>query len=58
MISMKKHGQQWSLFVFERRMSGARLVSHLCHVLKAGEYGVGAICNGGGAASSILIQKL
>jgi len=39
-------------------MSGARLVVHLCHALKAGEYGVASICNGGGGASSILVQKL
>lgn len=38
--------------------SGARLATHLVHALKAGEYGVAAICNGGGGASSILIQKL
>lgn len=40
------------------RMSGARLVTHLVHNLKPGEKGVAAICNGGGAASSILIEKL
>jgi acetyl-CoA C-acetyltransferase len=39
-------------------MSGARIIVHLCHALKAGEYGVAAICNGGGGASSIIIQKL
>ncbi|XP_055905441.1 acetyl-CoA acetyltransferase, mitochondrial isoform X2 [Eupeodes corollae] len=39
-------------------MSGARLIVHLSHSLKAGEYGCGSICNGGGGASSILIQKL
>lgn len=39
-------------------MSGARIVAHLCHVLKTGEYGVASICNGGGGASSIMIQKL
>lgn len=39
-------------------MSGARLVTHLVHNLKPGEKGVAAICNGGGAASSILIEKL
>ncbi|XP_039754734.1 acetyl-CoA acetyltransferase, mitochondrial-like isoform X2 [Pararge aegeria] len=39
-------------------MSGARLVVHLCHALKKGEKGVGAICNGGGGASSIMIEKL
>jgi acetyl-CoA C-acetyltransferase len=39
-------------------MSGARLVVHLAHALKPGQYGVGAICNGGGGASSILIQRL
>lgn len=39
-------------------MSGARLVTHLAHSLKAGEFGCASICNGGGGASSILIQKL
>jgi len=39
-------------------MSGARITGHLCHALKSGEYGVASICNGGGGASSILIQKL
>jgi len=39
-------------------MSGARLVTHLSHTLKTGEYGCASICNGGGGASSILIQKL
>lgn len=39
-------------------MSGARLVTHLSHSLKAGELGCASICNGGGGASSILIQKL
>jgi len=39
-------------------MSGARIVGHLVHALKKGEYGVAAICNGGGGGTSILIQKL
>uniref|UniRef100_A0A1L8EDZ1 Putative acetyl-coa acetyltransferase mitochondrial n=2 Tax=Haematobia irritans TaxID=7368 RepID=A0A1L8EDZ1_HAEIR len=39
-------------------MSGARLVTHLAHSLKSGEFGCASICNGGGGASSILIQKL
>uniref|UniRef100_A0A1B6FXX3 acetyl-CoA C-acetyltransferase n=1 Tax=Cuerna arida TaxID=1464854 RepID=A0A1B6FXX3_9HEMI len=39
-------------------MSGSRIVVHLLHALKPGEKGVAAICNGGGAASSILIEKL
>lgn len=39
-------------------MSGARLIVHLVHTLKAGEKGVAAICNGGGGASSIMIEKL
>lgn len=39
-------------------MSGARLVVHLCHALKKGEKGVASICNGGGGASSIMIEKL
>lgn len=39
-------------------MSGCRIVNHLVHVLKAGEYGVASICNGGGGSSTIVIQKL
>jgi acetyl-CoA C-acetyltransferase len=39
-------------------MSGARLCTHLAHTLKKGEIGCASICNGGGGASSILIEKL
>merc|ERR1712110_524691 len=39
-------------------MSGARIVAHLCHSLKSGEYGCAAICNGGGGASALVLQKL
>lgn len=39
-------------------MSGARIVVHLAHALKPGQKGVASICNGGGGASSILIERL
>ncbi|KAH0625141.1 hypothetical protein JD844_033288 [Phrynosoma platyrhinos] len=39
-------------------MSGARIVVHMAHALKQGEHGLAGICNGGGGASAILIQKL
>ncbi|RXG58768.1 Glutaredoxin-like protein C5orf63-like protein [Armadillidium vulgare] len=39
-------------------MSGARIVNHLAHTLKPGEKGVASICNGGGGASAIMIEKL
>jgi len=39
-------------------MSGARLVVHLAHTLNSGEIGVASICNGGGGASAIMIQKM
>lgn len=39
-------------------MSGARLVTHLAQTLKKGEFGCASICNGGGGASSIMIEKL
>lgn len=38
--------------------SGSRIVVSLTHLLKPGQIGVAAICNGGGAASSIVIEKL
>ncbi|XP_047129244.1 acetyl-CoA acetyltransferase, mitochondrial isoform X1 [Hydra vulgaris] len=39
-------------------MSGCRIVAHLVHNLNRGEYGVAAICNGGGGSSAIVIKKL
>ena len=38
--------------------SGSRIVVSLVHALKSGEFGAAGICNGGGAASAIVIQKL
>ncbi|KAI7866634.1 Thiolase, N-terminal domain-containing protein [Spinellus fusiger] len=37
--------------------SGSRIVVSLVHLLKSGQFGAAAVCNGGGAASSIIIQK-
>jgi len=39
-------------------MSGARITLHMAHALKPGQYGCASICNGGGGASAIIIQKL
>lgn len=39
-------------------MSGARLVLHLAVNLRSKELGVASICNGGGGASSILVEGL
>ncbi|XP_063058971.1 acetyl-CoA acetyltransferase, mitochondrial [Engraulis encrasicolus] len=38
-------------------MSGARIVGHMVHNLQSGQYGLAGICNGGGGASAIVIQK-
>ncbi|KAG2348869.1 hypothetical protein BDR05DRAFT_995258 [Suillus weaverae] len=38
--------------------SVSRIVVSLVHALKSGEYGAAGICNGGGAASAIIIRKL
>ncbi|CAG8459953.1 16430_t:CDS:10 [Acaulospora morrowiae] len=38
--------------------SGARILVTLTHLLKSGQLGAATICNGGGAASSIIIEKL
>ena len=40
------------------RMSGARLIIHLVHSLSAGQKGCAGVCNGGGAASAMIIEKL
>ena len=39
-------------------MSGARIVGHLVHSLEKGQLGLASICNGGGGASAVLIEKL
>ncbi|KIH53228.1 acetyl-CoA C-acetyltransferase [Ancylostoma duodenale] len=39
-------------------MSGARLITHLVHTLKSGQKGLAAICNGGGGASGMILEKL
>lgn len=38
--------------------SGCRIIVTLINLLKAGEYGCAAICNGGGGATAVIIQKL
>ncbi|KAJ2770102.1 Acetyl-CoA acetyltransferase A, mitochondrial [Coemansia nantahalensis] len=38
--------------------SGARIVVTLAHLLKPGQFGCASICNGGGGASAIVIQRL
>ncbi|KAI0733358.1 acetyl-CoA acetyltransferase [Fomitopsis betulina] len=38
--------------------SGSRIIVTLVHALKSGQYGAAGVCNGGGAASAIIIQKL
>ena len=39
-------------------MSGTRIVAHLVHNLQPGQKGMAAICNGGGGAAAIIIEKL
>ncbi|EON67508.1 acetyl-CoA C-acetyltransferase [Coniosporium apollinis CBS 100218] len=38
--------------------SGSRILVTLLHQLKDGEYGCAAICNGGGATTGIVVQKI
>ncbi|EWC46091.1 mitochondrial acetyl-CoA acetyltransferase B [Drechslerella stenobrocha 248] len=38
--------------------SGSRILTTLLYQLKAGEYGVAAICNGGGGATAMVVKKL
>ncbi|CAK7199703.1 hypothetical protein SEUCBS139899_002386 [Sporothrix eucalyptigena] len=38
--------------------SGARLLTSLVHQLAVGEYGVVALCNGGGAGSAMIVQRV
>ena len=38
--------------------SGSRILTTLLHQLGIGEYGVAAICNGGGAATAMVVQRI
>ncbi|KAI0478743.1 acetyl-CoA c-acyltransferase [Xylariaceae sp. FL0804] len=38
--------------------SGSRILTTLLHQLKPGEYGVAAICNGGGCATAMVVERL
>jgi len=38
--------------------SGTRIVNHLVYSLKPGQRGVASICNGGGGASAIMIERM
>ena len=38
--------------------SGSRILVTLLHQLKVGEYGCAAICNGGGAATALIVQRI
>ncbi|KIJ56723.1 hypothetical protein M422DRAFT_22881 [Sphaerobolus stellatus SS14] len=38
--------------------SGSRIIVSLIHALKPGQYGAAGICNGGGAASALVVQRL
>ena len=39
-------------------MSGARITNHLVLSLEPGQFGVATLCNGGGGAGSVLVQRL
>ncbi|MCJ1235796.1 hypothetical protein MMC14_003767 [Varicellaria rhodocarpa] len=38
--------------------SGSRILTTLLHQLKVGDFGVAAICNGGGAATAVVVQRI
>ena len=38
--------------------SGSRILVTLLYTLKPGEFGVAAICNGGGGATAVVIQRI
>lgn len=38
--------------------SGSRILTTLLHQLEIGQYGVAAICNGGGAATAMVVQRI
>lgn len=47
-----------NLCYLSSRMSGARLVGHMAHNLQPGRKGLASICNGGGGAAAIVIERI
>ena len=45
-------------FNFKNSSSGARITGHLVHNLKPGQKGLASICNGGGGASAIIVERI
>ena len=45
-------------FLLSIRSSGSRILVSLVHLLKPGQLGVAAICNGGGAATAVVVERL
>ena len=38
--------------------SGSRILTTLLHELEVGQYGLAAACNGGGAATAVIVQRI
>lgn len=53
-----KTSQRQYQFKFKKGSSGARIVGHLVHNLKSGQKGLATICNGGGGASAIVVERI
>jgi len=53
-------GQWHALYVYINSDSGARILTTLCNVLqtKDAKTGLLAICNGGGGASAMVIERV
>lgn len=47
-----------NLILFNSSSSGCRIVVTLINLLKPGQIGCAAVCNGGGGATAIIVQKL
>ena len=58
LLSDTRSGMLLLSLVINDSSSGSRIIVTLLHQLKEGEFGCAAICNGGGGASAIVVQKL
>jgi hypothetical protein len=41
----------------QKHLPGARLIGTMAHTMKSGDKGLTGICNGGGGASAMIVEK-
>ncbi|CAI4211343.1 unnamed protein product [Parascedosporium putredinis] len=57
-VSVWEFNEAFAAVIRANSSSGSRILTTLLHQLQPGQYGVAAICNGGGAATAVVVQRV